>query len=319
MYPGGNFLGAAFPMMTAGQGIQTPYGPVMLPVGSQVAAYVRSTGRQDGDSPDIDSKRVTNIQDAFTYCRAGMGDSIVVLPGHSESTTSATYLSALRAGTRIIGMGHGSNRATLRLTAAGAQLAIAVADVVISGMRLRLEGANGVTKAIVSTAADTTIHGCDIEVASGAALKATIAVEIGAAAHRFSFLSNIVRGTATHNMTNCVLNAGVADGIRIIGNEMIASATAGNGLINIQAASLGLKILYNQIVNTHTASTSGITLGAAASSGIIAHNNIGILAASTTTDGTAGIIIGATSICNLFDNRVSDGLNNGSLCPATAS
>src|SRR5262245_22829772 len=96
------------PMYT-GFGVETPFG-VILPPGGKIAAYVRSTGVQDQDPEEIANAVVPTLAQALPYVRSGKGDTIVCLPGHTENVTTGTALTGLKAGTRIIGMGHGSNR-----------------------------------------------------------------------------------------------------------------------------------------------------------------------------------------------------------------
>jgi hypothetical protein len=48
----GNFLSSALPYYQAMPGIITPYGTLLKP-GGRVAAYVRSTGAQDGEYSSI--------------------------------------------------------------------------------------------------------------------------------------------------------------------------------------------------------------------------------------------------------------------------
>jgi hypothetical protein len=308
-------------MAAAGAGMKTPFGITLLPPGSRIAAYVRSTGVQTGDDQFTASNLVPTLAAGLAKVRAGLGDTVAVLPGHSESVTDATMLTNLVAGTRIVGFGRGSNMPVFRWTATGSQWVLDDADVTITGLRLRLEGANGVVKAIVSTAADIGIYGCDIEVASGASNKATIALEIGAASHRFELIGNVFRGTATHNVTDGVKLVGVSDQVRITDNEMVFSATAANGLIDVTSAVTGLKVLRNVLDNTMTASTSCITVATAtAATGVFADNYCAIL-----TDGTAsatGILFpgspSATIKC--FQNFCSDQPRlSGLLSPVAAT
>jgi hypothetical protein len=155
-------------------------------------------------------------------------------------------------------------------------------------------------------------------VASGAALKATIAIEVGTAAHRTRICRNVFRGTATHNVTDGILVAGVANDVAIHDNEMQFSATAGNGLVRVSAAALNLKVMRNYMANTHTNSTACVAIGNVAASGIVAHNLFSILA-----DGTAaatGITFGAASLVRPFQNFTSDEANeSGVLAPAAVS
>jgi hypothetical protein len=180
---------------------------VVLPPGGNVI-YVRSTAPDDFDPPGVTARVVTTLAVALQTCRANRGDTVVVLPGHSENVADALMLTNLKAGTRIIGLGWGADMPTFRWTATTSQWPITVNNVLIQGLRLRLEGANGVVKAIAITGTDTTIKGCDIEMASGTTAKATIGIEVGSGALRTNIIANRFRGTETHNVT---------DGIKVVG------------------------------------------------------------------------------------------------------
>jgi hypothetical protein len=317
----GNPLNTDLPTVAYGAGFKTPYGIALLPPGSRIAAYVRSTGEQSGDDPFLRQYLVTTLAAGLARARSGLGDTVIVLPGHSESVVDATMLTNLQAGTRILGFGRGSAMPTFRWTATGSQWALAVNDVAISGLRLRLEGANGVVKAILVTGSGACIHNNDIEVASGATNKATIALEVGAGADRFELIGNVFRGTATHNATDGVKVVSTVDQIRIEDNEMSFSATAANGLIHLTAAATSVKVLRNYLDNTMTSSTSTITVDTAtAATGVFANNYCAILA-----DGTAnatGILFpgspSATIKC--FENYTSDEpRKSGVLSPAVVA
>lgn len=301
-YPGGVDLGSV----------------MVMPTGANII-YLRSTGPQSADSPALTGRIVSTLAAALAQCRSGLYDTVICLPGHTESVADATMLDNLVAGTRIIGVGRGSNMPVFRWTATGSQWIMNDADVFIRGLRLRLEGANGVVKAIAVTGADNRIEGCDVEVASGATAKATIAIEATTGATRFEFVGNRVRGSATHNVTDGVLIAGVIDGATIADNVMIFSATAANGNIRVGAvAATNMDISRNRLVNTHTASTACIAFGAAAMTGICADNRM-----STLNDGTAaaqGITNGAGSLIRFFENYSSDeATKSGVITPAVVA
>src|SRR5215213_11748520 len=120
------------PFATGMQGLRTEQG-VLVPFGSRVH-YVCSAGFRDGDDPALYGKIIPTLATALTYCRANRNDTIVLLPGHSESVDSATWLANMVAGTRIIGVGIGSNMPTFRWTAVAATWAISVANVFNSGL-----------------------------------------------------------------------------------------------------------------------------------------------------------------------------------------
>ena len=288
---------------------------MVVPTGPNVI-YCRSTGPQAAESPHLSGKMVTTLAAALNQCRSGLFDTIICLPGHSESvTTTPTFV----AGVRIIGVGRGGNMPVFRWTATTSQWAISVADVTVSNLRLRLEGANGITKAIAVTGADVRFEGCDIEVASGATAKAVIGLEVGTGGARFELVKSRLRGTDTHNVTDGVLVAAAVDGVRIVGNEMIFSATAGNGNIRVGAvAATNMVIAGNLLANTHTASTANVAFGAAASTGILAYN-----AMSTINDGTVtaqGATFGAGCLVRSFQNFSCDEpVKSGTLTPTAGT
>lgn len=305
MTAGLNILGPP-PLIGYPGGFRTPFAVQAYPH-SEVVAYV---GPQFSGAPaDIENKRVNTLAEALPRVRPNRGDIIGVLPGHSENVPVASVdsMDGLVAGTRIVGLAdiRHSSAPTFSWSEVGSRWVIEAENVSIENLRLHVDGANGVTIGIqlTNSANGFTMRGCFWRWAQAAALKATTAMTIGAAMD-VEIADNIVKGTATHNVTNGILVSGVATGLRIVRNHMRASATAANGLINVTGAALDILIADNVLANSHTASTSVVTLGAAASSGEIARNmcsTLGGAAAST------GIVPGATSLCRLFENYVSNG------------
>lgn len=288
---------------------RTPYGAIMPPSG-RVVAYVRATAQNDDDAT-VASMRVASISAALNKCRSGYGDVIIVLPGHTEN---AAALTGLVAGTRIIGLGQGSNRPVITWAATGSTWAVNVADVCIMGLKLDLGGANGVTKAINVTGANCLMQANHIIMGTSATLKAVIGIEVGAGAANFVFDSNIVEGVIAGAVTDGLLVAAAVANCRIVNNEFnFAGATT--SIVRVGAvACLGMRILNNMFENTVAASTACLTFGAAATTGTVAYNTFNILA-----DGVAsatGITFGAGVLVRCFQNFCSDEpLKSGVLSP----
>lgn len=303
---------------TGEHAVRTPYG-VVLPPGGRVAAFVRSTGPQNYDPPEVVENMTSSVANALTRCRASMGDTIVCLPGHTESSPSATWMSAIVAGTRIVGLGHGSLRPTFTWAHTAAQWAVAVANVHLENIILKPNGANGVVKAINVTGADFSMVGCDVEVATNTNLHCEIALELGTASHRAKIFGNRFYGIVGEPITDGILNAGVAHDIQIIGNEMIFASTTGTtaSLIRVGAvASLRMSIGKNRLFNTVAASDNCIVTGAAASQGVIWDNYITVLTNDVPVTNGNGISIGAGGLFGMFNNRVTTNVNvSGELAP----
>jgi hypothetical protein len=320
--PFGQFGAGDVPFFDLSAGIKTTFG-LMLPPHTRVAAYLRSTGQLTGEEQQLVQSRplVTTLASALKYCRAGAGDVVYVLPGHSESVTDATMLTNMVAGTRVIGMGdpYQDDAPTFRWTATTSQWAVAVKNCLFRNLRLQIEGAV-VVKGINITAAGTNFTGNVIQTASGATNKATIAIEVGSGATTTRFVGNYIFGTETHNSTDVVklVGATVPSDFLFANNHCIASATAGNGLVHVTVAALRCRILNNIIYNTHTASTACVAVDAVASDGV-AHGNV----LGTKNNGTVtsqGITFGAGALYVCGENlSVDEPLKSGVLTPVAAT
>lgn len=306
------------PTSTTGYGYRTPFG-VTLPPGSQVAAFLRSTGPQSNDDPAISPNLVTTLASALQRVRTGLGDTIFVLPGHSESVVDNTMMTNLLPGTRIVGIGTGSNQPTFRWTATGSQWILNKADVYICGLRLRLEGANGVVVAIDATAADNILADCDIEVASGAANLATVAIRLSAGSTRFVLAGNVIRGV-TGAVTDGVLVNAAVDGVRIQDNDMYFPGNATQGNVRVAAAATSLRILRNFMYNqtSGATTTTNIAVANVAAEGLIAYNSLGCAGDGSVAPASTGIVLaGANSLVRCIQNFSTPTKNtSGALAPA---
>lgn len=260
-------------------GFRTQYGGFVIDPGSQVVAYVRAT--QSSDWPtDIATKWCPDIPTGLARCRSGRNDVVVVLPGHTENVTSTT-LANMVAGTRLIGVGRGSNRPNLRWTATTSQFVMNDADCVISNFILRMEGAV-VVKAVAVTAADCGIYNCDIDMGSTASTNlSTIGISIEAGADRFELRSNYIHTIAGATPTQVVVVSGVCDGAVICNNKIMAATSAvSKGVIDITAAATGLEIGQNLLQNRIANSETVLSVGAVAATGIY-YDNYGATEAGT--------------------------------------
>ncbi len=302
------------PWISSVAGFQNDLG-VYSPPGSRT--FYLCNGARTGDDTNFTGKLVGGstgtLAQALLYCRSGMRDTIVVLPGHVESVTDATMLANMVAGTRILGRGdpRASDAPTFNWTATGSRWDWSVANCMISGLKLAIDGANGVVNGINVTGANNVLSGNYIELASGAALKATIGITVGSGATQMSIHGNEFRGTATHNVTDGikVLGGTVPSGLRITNNDFIASATATNGLIHITVAALNLLIRNNMIYNTHTASTACIAVDDVVCDGIVEYNRMAVMSAAGAPAAEGIVFAAGNDTLRCFENRCVTALN----------
>lgn len=298
-------------------GIRTQYG-LILPPGSRVAAYVRSTGLQSGDDSFLAQNLVPTLAQGLARVRAGLGDVVVCLPGHVENVVDATTFSgALVAGAKIIGVGRGGNTPTFTWTAVGAQWAINKADVLIAGLRLVVDGAN-VTNAFNISANDVGFYYNEITASGGINFPANVMTVSGTAA-RYDITGNIVRTAVVGGSTaTCILISSTGADGRVCDNEIQMSCSSANGIINITGVLAGLKILRNVLTNTANTSVSAITYTNAGASGQCAYNSITVFSTGAQVSGTTGITVGgAANTTGFFQNFVVNDVNkSGILQPA---
>ena len=311
----------SLPMYAAGIGLSTPYG-TLLPPGSKVAAYVRGTAgtllNVSNDDPFIVKNQVATLNEACKRVRSGAGDTIICLPGHTESFSTADAVPDLIAGTRIIGVGHGSLRPTFRWTATAATLLLNVADVLLSGLRLRMEGANGVVAPITVSAADNTIFDCDIETSSGASNLATTPITVAAGAHRFAFIANRMRGVAAGACTDGISVTGAVDDAAFIGNYMFFASGTATGLIRVSADALRMNFDSNRMYNLTASSVNTIVFNSSGITAIFNDNRSAVLTNGTPPAG--GILITSASFAAGCENYTTDATAaSGFLDPAVST
>lgn len=262
----GNFLSNSSPYISNYAAIASPWGTVIKP-GGRVAAYVRSTGAQDGDDQfAFSGQLVTSINEGLKRCRSGQNDIVFVLPGHVETYSSAGAVWAnLVAGAQIISCGSpgATNNPTLTLSQAAASLAFNVANVTFAGFNISSSTA-ALSAAIVITGSGCTFAGNYI-VCTGAGAANSL-LTITSAANVVVVGNNIVQDSTAAIVT---VTGATSTNFIIQGNQIRqAQGTSGGAMIT-------------------TASTTGI-------SGIIANNNL--KSATAITAGATAVVLGANTV-----------------------
>jgi len=306
-------------LIATNQGLRTQYG-VILPPGARVAAYVRSTGAQSGDDSFLTTNLVPTLAAGLARARAGLGDFVVCLPGHVETVDAAqstAFAAALVAGTKILGVGKGSNLPTFTWSATASIWTIAVNDVQITGLRLLLDGITAVVNAINITGTDVSLAGCDIEV-STTAKAPTTGITVAATALRGYIGFNAFRGLAASVATNLIVVAGASSDVAIEDNKFMCPVTAATGHISVTGAAINLSIARNNMYNTAAASTVCVSFAAAASDGILEGNRFAVL--NNGTASAQGVTFGAGCLVKAFQNFCSDEpQKSGLLSPVAAT
>lgn len=318
-------LTSRMPFIASGNGIVSPFG-VTLPPGGRVAAFVRSTGVQDYDESFVKENLVQDLATALGRCRSGRNDIVVVLEGHSESVTAATsttFAAALLTGTKIIGVGQGSNRPTFTWTATTSTWAISVANVFISGCIFNFAGIDAVAKAINITGADVRISSCEI-ITTATSKGSIIGIEIGTGAHRNCIDHCYIRGLSSQEPGangSVIKVAGAVNNTLIVGNTIIAptrTTTAEYGHIRVSGIAIDTLIADNILVSTNAAALYCITLDAVASYGSLLRNAYYKQGAGVSTAG--GVSFGGTTVWSSIESYcVDEASKSGLLTPVAGT
>lgn len=269
----GAFLHPHLP--SEGMPFGTRLGPLTVTTGGVNVHFVRSTGAASYDPPELTGRLHTTLISALAQCRSGVGDVVYLLPGHTESVSSADYASALVAGTRIVGLGTGTLRPTLTWTVAGSTFLLDVANVTIENCRLFLAGAHAAGSAltvaapITVSAAGCGIIGCQIFAGFDVDQIVTIGITTTAAADDFTFAGNDLVAETAAECTTMIQFVG-ADRLRFFNNRITAATSAvGVGVVRfLTTASLNIQMFHNVIANTKAVSETAVT-GMAGLTGLV--------------------------------------------------
>lgn len=215
--------------------------------------------------PDLDGKArfFSTIDAAIGECTASAGDTILVLPGHTEAVTS-TSLNADVAGVSIIGLGSGSMKPTLTFAATDSTINVTAADCTFQNLRLQAAVGDVVTAFLHATAAQNTRY-IDIE----------------------------FYATSTFNFINCYTlgAANISDGCRWERNYL-RTADAGQLALCVTAAAQNDLKFYNNYV-VHAAAAAGLlTAGSVNLLGLDVRGNF---VQTGQTDGAVGVLVITTS------------------------
>jgi hypothetical protein len=282
---------AGYGMITATTLPQGVSGKIFI-VGRSAVAYRDMFNEIFTTDNDGRVRFAATIDAAIGLCTADAGDTILVLPNHTESVTAAGGIACDVAGVTIRGLGNGANRPTITLSSVvGASINVSANNVTIDNVVIDLTGVDAITAGINVTATNFTLSNSLVITASASA-QATLGILTTAAASRMRIVGNQFLGTT---------DAGTATAIRIVGgNEHVidgnrfygAYTTTLGAIDNATTACLRVQVTNNFIQNATASSTVAMTFQAG-STGVIANNRMQILSGTAPIVGAAMSWVGA--------------------------
>lgn len=256
--------------------------------GNVFFVYSGATGTGDGVSP---ANACTTINAAVALCAADNHDTILVLPGHTETITAAAGVALSTAGVRVVGVGAGRQRPRVNYTTAvGASFDVTAARCSVENLYFTPLGVDNVTAAVNVQAADFTIRNCEFELAN-VTNQAALGVLTTAAADRL-----VIDGCHFHGTTD----AGTATAIRIVGgtdarienNVIVGAYTTSLGGIDQNTTTAVNTVVRNNVISNQTASSTKALVFSSSSTPLIVDNRLTILSGTAPITAAAGFVGG---------------------------
>lgn len=174
--------------------------------GSDAAGY--------GYTPDSPT---ATIDYAIGLCTASKGDVIYVLPGHAETVSGAAGINCDVSGVRIIGIGRGTNRPTITMSAVASTVAIAAASVTVKNLVFLATADTTIVVDVNST--DAVLDSLEIRSTTGKEFVTGIDINGGAAnaCDRTTVLNCGIYSTLAAGAANGIELGEVADRVLIKG------------------------------------------------------------------------------------------------------
>lgn len=261
-----------------------------MAIGTGERFFVNSSTGTDaagyGKNPDAP---FASLDYAIGQCTANRGDIIYVMPGHTESTTTADaeLFDIDVAGVQVIGLGNGALRPTFTLGVASATVVIGAPNCRLSNVRIKGDVSDLATGLEIEAAAvNCEVDHCHFfDTATNKDMLITVAV--AADADYLHFHHNHIDGIIGGEATEGVKFAGGCDGLRFYENDIYGDYKTGGAVSLSAAASLRVFIHNNRIINA--GADAGLCINChAGTTGSIAWNHAGSVKANTETIVAAG-------------------------------
>lgn len=242
--------------------------------------------------PEGKARFFSTVDAAVGECTANAGDTIVVLPGHTETITSSNTTLDV-AGINVICLGSGSNRPTFTFSTAAATITVSAANVSWKGGLFVANFADVASAFTVGAAVNFKLDGGEFRDTSSI----------------LNFLSVVVTGS-TNNQ---------ADGLTVVNNYVYGLAATANAVVSILANENYINVSDNFADKAATNDagqfitlSSKVILGAR-----IARNRLILVGA---TGATVGIFLtgSATTCTGIVENNYVASLDTTTELIATA-
>ena len=227
-------------------------------IGTGGVYYVDSTNGASTSTGKTPFMALATIDQAVGKCTANQGDVIYVLPGHTETISTATGLVIDIAGITIIGLGNGGDRPTLTLSASVSTISITAASVWVENLLLISSFTNGVAVGItVGDGADgLTLKDIEMQETTNAK-EWLIGVSVATGCNEVTIDGFRYFGLTGGSTTQVIIFAG-ASNYSVVKNFLIYCDASGAAIDALTAASVWMTIGNGVLHNLDTG--AGLTV-----------------------------------------------------------
>ncbi len=280
-----------FPFGVTSFGIPVLSGDTTVTTGQAwFVSSVTGSSSYDGKTP---ATPFATMAAAVSAATASQGDTVYVMPGHTETCIGAGTIALSKAGIRWVGLGWGTKRPTINYTTATtATFDITAANNRIENFIFAGLGFDAVANMInVKTAAnDTQFINCEFRHADGTN-QASNVILTDASADRMLVLNcifkDVTAGAVPTAGTNSAISLVGGDGISIIGCEFYGAYHATTGII-LQSTTLCTELRIEDChFNNLTASNSKAIVLGSTCTGVIRRCHFQMLSGTTAITGAA--------------------------------
>ena len=256
-----------------------------LPVGPRGSVFFvdSNVAGSDGTSPDT---ALASIDAAINKCTANQGDTVYVMPGHTEAVT-VTSIACDVGGVTFIGLGYGAKKPILTFGATDSRINVTAANCVWQNFRFTAGIGDVVTAVLHATAAQNSQY-LDIEFSASLTFNFVNGYTLGAAniSDGCRWERNYLRTADAGQLALCVTSAAAVD-LKFYNNYVVHAAAAAGLLTGAAADFLGLDVRGNFVQTGQTDGTVGVCVitTSSASSGSVVDNDM------KTADATLNVAI----------------------------
>lgn len=250
-----------------------------LAIMSEVKA-VQGTTYPDGTPVTYDTLTL-----ALAKCVASRGDTILIVPGHTETIVGASGVNVNVAGVTIFGLGIGALNPTFTFTTAvAASFDITAANVFVQNITFT-NGINSQTAMVNVSATDVRFAGCTFNTNTGTT-GALIGILTAATSDRFSVNNCRFVGPATNTGATTAAQIQYEGAVDILIQNSYFTGKMTLSIKNTATVLRGLIFNNNFVVATGVTAISV----AAASTPFISSNNINVPSGTTPVVAAAGFV-----------------------------